>query len=1061
MRMKIRRAKGWSVSKFLPIFVLIIIVAGRRVEAQTTYGTVVGTARDASGAVVPNVKVTVTDQNSGRTYAAQTDNLGSYHFPTLFPGVYNINAVASGFRPIDIRGIVLQVNQSARFDLALQVGEVTDIVNVEATAPVLATDKTDVGQVIDNQKIVNLPLNGRNFMQLASLTNGVILTSNNVESGGPNFLSMGGRPTQNSFLIEGVETRIQREGGYGLNLSIDAIQEFKVMQNAFSAEYGRATTIINAAIKSGGNRMHGSLFEFLRNDKLDARNAFDLTGQKPPLRFNQFGGSVGGPIRQDKLFYFVNYEGQRIHRSTTRFTNVPTPAMLAGDLSGQKPVIDPATGQPFPDNRIPDSRISQFAKAGKAYYPAPNSSALTNANYVAVLANPTEMNQVSTRIDANLGGKDRLNGNLTFFKFDQTNTGTLPFSGTKSFSDVKPNLSIQHTHTFSAKLLNDFRFGYSRTKTFVGADQLLDKPVLSEFGIRNLSPEPVAYAPPGIDITGFGYTGHPQWIPNGATDTVSQVAEGLTYISGKHTWKLGGDLRWLGYDDLGYAIQNGAYGFNGQYSGSTVGDYLLGLPSYAYSHQSGGKGYTERLRNGEFSFYGQDDIKITPNLTLNAGLRYEYVQFPLEENNELGSWNFQRGTLDFAGRELPRRILPQDTNNWGPRLGVAYTPAFLKKTVIRAGSGVTYGNFRQWEISLFHFVPPFVYENFYFNDVRSPSFTTATLWPAVSTDISKVDFRNVTANYQSPDKVVPITYQWNFNIQHELLSNLLIEVGYAANRSDRQPNRWDANGARPDPDLSNRTSIQSRRPYQNVGFVSGNTSRAWSNYNAFTLRVEKRYSQGLSLLGTYTWSKAMAIRPYDNWTVMDIDNIRLNYGPINDLAHRAVVSYVYDLPLGRGKRFMNGAAGVLNHVVGGWQLNGISTFRSGFALSLSSPVSADLGNRAGNRPNRINDGNLEPSLRTIERWFDTAAFVNPPAGRYGNAGDGIIRGPGAINWDTSLFKNISIAESKTLQFRFEFFNAFNNVNLNNPSTNTGDARFGRVSGAATAREIQVGLKFLF
>ena len=1059
MKAKTQRTMGSLSFGLLAIF-LLLAVTSRETAAQTTYGTILGTARDPSSAVVPNVKVTITDKNSGRTYLAETDDLGTYHFTTLFPGVYDINAVASGFRPIDIRGVVLQVNQTARFDLALQVGELTDKIDVEAAAPVLATDRSDVGQVIDNQKIVNLPLNGRNFMQLASLTNGVILTGN-TESGGPNFLSMGGRPTQNSFLIEGVETRIQREGGYGLNLSIDAIQEFKVMQNTFSAEYGRATTIINAAIKSGGNAMHGSVFEFLRNDKLDARNAFDLTGQKPPLRFNQFGGSVGGPIRKDKLFYFANYEGQQIRRSTTRFTNVPTPAMLSGDLSGQGVVLDPQTGQPFPDNRIPDNRISQFAKAGKPYYPAPNSTALANNNYVAVLPNPTKMNQVSARIDANLGASDRLNGNFTLFNYDQTTTGTLPFSGTKSFSKVRPNLGVQHTHTFGPALLNDFRFGYSRTRTFVGADQLLDKPVLSEFGISNLSPEPVAYAPPGIDIIGFGYIGHPQWIPNGATDTVLQFAEGLTYISGKHTWKFGSDLRWLGYNDLGYAIQNGAYGFNGQYSRSPIADYLLGLPSYAYSHQSGGSGFTERLRNGEFSFYAQDDIKLTPSLTLNAGLRYEYVQFPLEVNDELASWNFQRGTLDFAGRELPRRILPQDTNNWGPRLGLAYTPGFSKKTVIRAGSGITYGNFRQWEISLFHFVPPFVYENFYFNDVASPTFTTATLWPAVSTDVSKVDFRSVTANYQSPDKVLPITYQWNFNIQHELFPNFLVEVGYAGNRSDRQPNRWDANAARFDADLSNRTSIQSRRPYQNVGFVSGNTAHAWSNYNALTFRVEKRYSQGLSLLGTYTWSKAMAIRPHDNWTVMDINDIRANYGPINDFTHRAVISYVYDLPFGPGKQFLTDSTGVVKHLLGGWQVNGITTFRTGAALSLSSPVSSDLGNRAGNRPNRIKDGNLEPGQRAVERWFDTTAFFNPPAGRYGNAGDGIIRGPGAVNWDTSLFKNMAIAESKTLQFRFEFFNAFNNVNLNNPSTNTGDARFGRVTGAATAREIQIGLKFLF
>ncbi|MGH9630107.1 MAG: hypothetical protein ACRD7E_17460, partial [Bryobacteraceae bacterium] len=402
-----------------------------------------------------------------------------------------------------------------------------------------------------------------------------------------------------------------------------------------------------------------------------------------------------------------------------------------------------------------------------------------------------------------------------------------------------------------------------------------------------------------------------------------------------------------------------------------------------------------------------------------------------------------------------------DRNYWGPRLGLAYTPSFSRKTVIRAGSAVMYGNFRQWEIALFHFQPSFVYENFFFNDASSPRFRTDTLWPAVETDVSKVDFRNVTANYQSPDKVVPVTYQWNFNIQHEVAPNLLVEVGYVGNRGLRQPNRWDANAAEPDADLSNRTPIQSRRPYQNVGFVSGNTSRGWSNYNAMNIRIEKRYASGLTFLSNYTWSKAMGIRGHDNWTVMDIDNIRLNYGPMNDFTHRWVLSYVWDLPFGPGRALLNDASGLLGHLVGGWQTNGIVNLRSGAALSLSSPISNDLGNRAGNRPDRIADGNLPTAERTVEQWFDTSAFVNPPIGRYGNAGDGILRGPGLVNFDLSLFKNFTVVEGKTLQFRSEFFNAFNNVNLSNPSTNTGDARFGGVTGSAPSRAIQLGLKFLF
>ncbi|MBM3727301.1 MAG: hypothetical protein FJW40_18000 [Acidobacteria bacterium] len=1025
--------------------------------AQTTFGRILGDVRDASGSAVAGVKVTVVNEKSRETYAQDSSDVGSYAFNTLIPGTYTIQAERQGFRGVRVQGIVLQVNQTARFDLAMEVGAVTESVSVVASAPVLATDTADIGNVVTRRQVVDLPLNGRNYMQLTALTNGVIL-GGNTESGGPNFLSQGGRPTQNSFLVDGVETRIQREGGYGLNLSVEAIDEFKVMQNSYSAEFGRAATIVNAAIRSGTNEFHGSVFEFLRNEKLDSRNAFDLTStRRPPLRFNQFGAAAGGPIRKDKLFFFANYEGQRIRRGSTVFANVPTPAMLGGNLAGMRVANDPDTRAPFPGSAVPASRFSQFAREGAKLYPAPNSTALANLNYQAVLSNPTTMNQGTGRIDYLLSAKDRLSGHYSGFEFGIINRNVMPFAGTQSFSKVR-NLAVEHIHNFSASLLNTLRFGYSWTDTYTGPDTLLDRDVTRDFGLRNLSPEPRAYAPPGISIVGFNYIGAPQWNPNGAIDINRQFVEQLTWIRGKHSLKFGGDVRLLRYNDLGYAIQNGAYGFANQYSNNSVADFLLGIPQSAFAHRAGGSGFSFRTANGEYSFFAQDDIRLRRNLTLNIGMRYEYVQWPQEDRDEFAVWNFRRGALDLAGRDLPRRIAPSDRNNWGPRLGLAYTP--FKKTVIRTGAGITYGNFRQWEVALFHFSPPFVYENLDFNDFPRPAFTTSTLWPSV-VPVDRLDFRTVTVNFQSPDKVLPTTYQWTFGVQQELLPNLMLEVAYAGNRSVRQPNRWDANPARQDADLSRPTPIQSRRAFQNVGFVSGNTSQAWSNYNALNVRLERRFAGGLTLLGVYTWAKALAIRPFDNWTVMDINNIRINYGPINDFTHNSVTSYVYDLPFGKGKRFGGGANPVMNQLIGGWQVNGITTFRSGAALSTTSPVSNNRGNRAGNRPDRIGAGNLPTDQRRVERWFDTAAFRDPVLGTYGSAGDGILRGPGLVNWDLSIFKNFLITEQKRLQFRWEMFNSLNNVNYGNPSTNTGDPRFGRISSALAARQIQAALKFIF
>jgi len=461
--------------------VSLLLIAALPLPAQTTYGKIVGNVRDTSDSVMAAVEVTVTNEGTGQSFTQLTNELGAYAFNTLIPGTYTIKAEMAGFRPIHVQHITLQVNQTARFDLVMEVGQVSDSVTVTASAPVLATDTSDVGQVITTRQIVDLPLNGRNFLQLAALTNGVVL-SGTTESGGPNFLSEGGRPTQNSFLVDGVESRIQREGGYGLNLSVDAIEEFKIMQNSFSAEYGRGTTIVNSVIRSGSNSIHGTVFEFLRNDKIDARNAFDLTGRKAPLRLNQFGAGVSGPVMRDRLFYFLNYEGQRVRRGTTRFANVPTPAMLSGDLSGMGVAKAPETGAEFPNNRIPESRISQFARAAAPYFPAPNGAVLSGSNYHAVLSNPTDMNQGTARVDYVPSNVDRLSGHFTGFDYGTINRGTLPFSGVQSFSRVR-NLAVEHVHNFGPRLLNTFRFGYGHSDTYTGPDQLLDKNVTPEFGL--------------------------------------------------------------------------------------------------------------------------------------------------------------------------------------------------------------------------------------------------------------------------------------------------------------------------------------------------------------------------------------------------------------------------------------------------------------------------------------------------------------------------------------------------------------------------------------------------
>jgi hypothetical protein len=1030
---------------------------------QTNYASIVGTARDATGAVVPNIIVTVTSVATGTILQETTSTIGAYAFTTLIPGEYRIHAEMSGFRAVDISGIQLQVNQTARYDLMMQVGQVTERVEVSATLATLATDTSDVGQVINNREIVDLPLNGRQYLQLAGLTNGVVTSgSAGGDNAGPNFTSQGNRSSNNSYLVGGIDTRIQRNNTYGLSISVDALGEFKILQNAFAAEYGRGAAIVTSTIKSGSNDIHGTLFEFVRNQIFDARYSYNFTNTKTPLRQNQFGGSIGGPIIKNKTFFFFNYEGERIRQTGIGYGQMPLPQYFTGDLStmSQK-AKDPLTGQLFPNNLIPPSRITQFAKAGQKYFRVPTGSPLSNFNYTGLTGTQRRGDQATARIDHNLSDNIRFDGFVTFADREDITPALNEYNGTISTMKTKPVWAVQYTHVISPTLLNNFRVGRFITNMYNGQDQSASSNVAAEeFGIKNVRPEDFAYGPPGMSITTFQRAGVPDWQPTGATDSNLQFNEQFTWTKGRHTMKYGADLRWLRWNDLGWAIQNGTYTFNGQYSGNPFADYLLGIPSFAQVALRGEGRYSYTLKQGEFSTYVQDDFKVNSQLTLNFGLRHELVQFPLEVDDALSNWDFPNHTMLFAGKDLPRRLIPTDKNNFSPRIGAAYNPSWSRKTVLRGGFAVMYGNFRQYEAALQHFHPPYVNENFIYNDVPLPSFTMDNLWPAPVTDFKNGDLSGTTVNYLA-DKTMPISYQWNFNVQREIPGNFLLQVGYVANAGRQMQVRYDANQA-VQMDPANPTTINDRRPWKRLGFVSANSSKGCSSYNGLDVHVERRYSKGFSLIGNYTFMKQFGIRGVDNYTVMDINNIRHSYGPDGN-PHRAVISYVYELPLGRGKALANNMNGVMDRIVGGWQINGITTLRSGGYISVDSSVNNGAGSRANNRADATGQpANLPAEQRTPQHWFNTNAFVDPPFTRYGTSGVGVVMGPGAVNFDLSLFKNTRIVEGTTLQFRMEAFNAFNQVNLNNPNVNASDrARLGTITGASPARIMQLGMKLIF
>ena len=1054
----------------------LILASGTsfRCEAQTNYGSIVGTARDASGAVIVGTHVTVTNVATGVDVTQATNDVGAFSFTTLFPGRYTIHAEMQGFQSVDISDIQLQVNQTVRFDVTMPPGQVSQRVEVTATLATLATDTSDVGEVIENQQLVDLPLNGRQFVQLATLSSDVYLSgpNNAGDSAGDQVISQGGRLFSNSYLLDGTDIRVERGGSYGVSPSIDALGEFKLMQNTFSAEYGFGQTVLTAAIKNGTNSFHGVVFDFLRNNALDANYSFNPTGTVPPLHQNQFGGSLGGPIKKGKLFFFVNYEGTRLTQG--KVTNVlePTANQLGGNLAGMATAIDPTTGQAFPGNIIPTNRISKFALAAAQYYPTPHGLAAAGTNLAVATGYTMNNDQGLARVDYNINTNNRIDGFVSINNFADNNPGPNPFEGMIDTRKGYPIVGAEFTHIFSPTLLNNFHFGYARQLIYEGQSQLApgNLPVTA-FGLQNVSPDAFAMSIPEVNISGFQSTGPYEWQPTFVSNFNTQFNDMVTITRGHHILKLGGDFRHLSYADGGWAVQNGALSFNGSYTcqivkgacatgtGNPMADFLLGMPNYAHLAQKGAGDYPYTLEWAEFAFFAQDDWKLTPQLTLNLGLRWEGMQNPREINNQYDNWDMKTQTMLYAGKTMPDRIYPMQKDNFGPRVGLAYSPKFLPKTVFRGGFSVMDGQQRLWEAALFHFQPPYVNEMFLYNDWPTPTFNTTTLFPApVTSCCMGVDLTQDTV-YTLNKRMTPKYYEWNFNIQRELPHNFLLQVGYVGTHGMDLPIRYNADQATPF-DPNNPTTVLSREPYPLIGYIGGNAFSSYSNFNALEIKVERRFSHGFSITGVYDWQKDMEVATQDEASVFDIKHQNWNYGPYY-VAQHAVINYIYELPFGPGKALLGNSHGVLGHLVGGWQFDGITSLNSGNYLTATSDVNNGVGGRAGNYPDAVSGQKPNSGTHSVTQWFNTAAFVDPSYTRYGTSGAGTIIGPGAFNFDLSFFKNIKFTESKSLQFRWEMFNAFNHVNLGNPNTDRSSGSFGLITYAGAARVMQAGLKFYF
>lgn len=1047
--------------------------------AQTTNGSVAGQVTDPTAAAISGARVALTSEQTGWERTVNTGADGGFIFPIVPPGSYALRVEQQGFKSTTVKGLQVLVAQSVTRDVRLEVGDASTKVEVAATAALLDQRSAEVSQVIGQRQMVELPLNGRNFMDLARLAPGVTQLAGTSQSTG--LAINGQRANQIGFYFDGIDTRTEERGKPAFSPSIEAIQEFRIQQNSFSAEFGRTPAAINLTLKPGTNEIHGTLFEFLRNNVLDARSFF--SPRVDPLRRNQFGGVISGPILKNKTFYMANYEGLRTRRAATLFHTVPTERQRTGDFNEGAPIFDPATynaaanaRQPFPDNRIPNTRFGQIGTGALKYYPAPNTPIGAAFNYLVQTANTDDNDQFHGRVDHQISDRSLLFGRYSWSDGTANTPSGLPFTGSADSTRVN-SFTVQESHTFSPTKINQFRLGwtfYDNTLTFPLTPSNITQ---SEFGLLNLNPPGSATGVPQISAVGLSTLGANAFQPQGPREHIYSLADDFSWVAGKHTWKFGFDGRYYRPAGKVQITPNSILTFQNRYtaqpgvarSGSATADVMLGAVFSGRATALGESNGLVSLKHYYTGFYFQDEIRLRPRLTLNLGVRYEYQTPYKERYDDLNVFEPTSGRFLEVGKELQSLNRP-DRNNWAPRVGVSWT--VLPKTVIRAGAGVFYGQPRGSEFTSFQLAPPFIIDTTLNSNPNTPDLV-GRMFPAPSvrnpdgtirffptTNVFTLD-PNFRANY---------TYQWNFGIQRELAGNTLLEVGYVGNGAHKLTGRDLVNQAFPDSDPARATPVQGRRPNPNIGDVSVVKSLDNSNYHALNVRLDKRFSSGFSILGAYTWSKAMGIGGAlsgDQSNQQDARNRRAEYSVLEfNQDQRLTAAWIYEMPFGKGKAWggtLTGAPGIL---ASGWSFQGSFTAHTGFPLTPRSSVSANVGRQDQQRPNRTCNGNLAAGSRTINGWFDLTCFPLQPFGRFGNAGAGLIEGPGLQSFNLTAMKNTAVPigrrEPATLQFRTEFFNAFNHPAFGDPNMNIGTAQAGLIrSTRIGGRQIQMALKVIF
>jgi hypothetical protein len=1082
---------------------VLLLALNSRAFAQTATSVIFGTATDSSGAAIPNVDVTATASATGVSTKVVTNESGNYIFPNLQPGVYTVSCQAPGFRKAEVGNVLVEVNQRGRVDLAMQVGEIREVVAVQANVTTVDTFSSTVKEVVDSGRVRELPLNGRQSLQLQSLLPGAV----NVPSG--SAASLIAINTALSFAVNGTRANSSSytlDGGLNMdaynNLAAafpnpDALQEFSMQTNAYSAVYGRdAGAVVTMVTKSGTNEMHGSIFEFVRNDKLNTRNFF--AAGVDPLRRNQFGGTIGGPVKlpgyngKDRTFYFLSLEGTRQVASST-FSNVVVPSALerVGDFSQSKlpagravaapETVTPAnpTGVPFPGNVIPTSRLDPVAvNFIKDFMPLPN-----RAGNIAVyqLSLPTSDGQLAMKIDHAITAANKLSLRYFWDDFTVQQNAALPaFNSANNW--VTHNATLNDTHTFSPTLVNTFTFTFARN-TFIRSP-LVTSPAKNwaDLGCKSC----VSLSPAGVPTdwaisvsSGLNLrvnTNYFSYMQN------YQYSDTLSITRGNHLWSVGGDLEYVRRNGREFFQKDTQFAVDGTRSGALYGyaDFMLGAAANVYQNSP--------ISSFQFKYtpilYAQDDWRISRRLTLNLGVRWEPFLNAKEDRDNLGAFrpgqkstvyrNAPAGALFVGDAGIPNGVAPNRWVRFSPRVGFAFDPTGAGKTSIRGGYGVFSANQRLVTLNSNPTNQPFSL------GLRTFAVQLSDPYAAAPQILQQLQAYTPTSNAQDratrqfilplavnsvdPNFTGGYNQQWNLNVQRELPGHVVLTVGYVGSKGTKLYAGENLNPAIYTPGASSTTNVDSRRTYQGFTTIISGMSIANSTYHSLQANWNRRFGGGFSVLGSFTWSKALDLASSDGGGGLGNQasnpfRYSTDKGPADfDVERRFVTSFLWEMPFFRATKNWRRA------VLGGWQLNGILTMQSGLPFSVTAGTDRSLAGVGLDRADvnvMAHTFNSSDRSAKIQKFFDTSVFSLPALGTFGTSSRNFLFGPGIENFDAGLFKRFALTERKQFELRWEVFNSLNRPNFLNPVNAFANPLFGRLTSARDPRIMQVALKFYY